>query len=271
MNEIELILTTLLNCQRHELYLDNKPLTDKQRGVFLNILNLRTRGVPLQYILGFAEFMGFKFKIREGVFITRPETEILVETVIGKFHDPRHSAGAPNSRLQNVRILDIGTGSGCIAVSLAKFLPGAEIIATDISEIALDTAQENARLNGVMDKVKFVHSDLFTNYELRATNYDVVVSNPPYIRSGDLDSLPNDVKYDPEIALDGRIDGLGFYRCIIEESPPYFKKNGLLIMELGLGQLNLVRKIAESSGSFKFIEAVKDYNGIDRVIVLGCN
>ena len=258
MTEKELILTNLLDCSRHELYFKNKPLSKEQKRQLSKILKLRCDGVPLQYILGCSEFMGIKFKVDKRVLIPRPETEILVETVIKRVKE---------SKSQRVKILDIGTGSGCIAVSLAKFLPEAEVIAIDVSLEAINIAQENAELNNVVGRIKFLQSDFFACCLLPVACCDIIVSNPPYIRSGDIKDLPKEVQYEPKIALDGGCDGLNYYRRIIKESPSFLGEGGLLIMELGMGQLEQVKNISEQSKRFIFIEAIKDYNEIDRVII----
>lgn len=261
MNEGELIVTNLLDCPRHELYLKSRPLDAEQKKRLSKILKRRLEGMPLQYILGCSEFMGIKFKVDKCVLIPRPETEILVETTIKKGLRVKGQG-------LSVKILDIGTGSGCIAVSLAKFLPNAQITAVDISCGALSIALENAKLNNAAGRIKFIQSNLFSIFDIRYSIFDIIVSNPPYIRSGDIKDLPKEVQYEPKIALDGGCDGLNYYRRIIKESPSFLGEGGLLIMELGMGQLEQVKNISEQSKRFIFIEAIKDYNEIDRVIVL---
>jgi release factor glutamine methyltransferase len=152
-------------------------------------------------------------------------------------------------------------------VSLAKFLPNARITATDISESALSIARQNAILNNVSDKINFFASDLFTEYGIRTTEYDLIVSNPPYICSRDIDALEPEVRREPRIALDGGRDGLDFYRRIINSAPRYLSKGGLLIMEMGFGQCKEIKNIFQKSGQFNIIEVIRDYNNIDRVIV----
>ena len=267
VNEKELILTDLLGCRRHELYLKKISLSKKQSKVLERIRFLRARGKPLQYILGKAYFMGLRFNLVEGTFIPRPETEILVETAIEAIKNKAKSKGS-------IKILDIGTGSGCIAVSLAKLLPLAEITAVDISKVSIDTARENAKLNNVANRIRFIKSDLFpdiapediSSSEARQ-KYDIIVSNPPYIPRGDLDSLQSEVKYEPKIALDGGEDGLEFYRRIIDKSRLFLKRGALLIMETGLGQSSSVKDIVSRDKNFKFVKVVYDYNKIDRVIL----
>ncbi|MDP1852805.1 MAG: peptide chain release factor N(5)-glutamine methyltransferase [Candidatus Omnitrophota bacterium] len=261
MNEAELILTSLLDCPRHELYLKGGLLNAKHYARLKDVLKLRSAGLPLQYILGSSEFMGLKIMVREGVFIPRPETEILVETAIKI---------ATGCKLQaaSLNILDIGTGSGCIAVSLAKFLPEAEVIAIDISLEAINIAQENAELNNVAGRIKFLQSDFFACCLLPVACCDIIVSNPPYISSDEIKKLPKEVQYEPMIALDGGCDGLDFYRKVIKDSPRHLRENGYLIMEMGDNQKEAIGNIAKQSGNFMVSETIKDYNLIERIIVL---
>jgi release factor glutamine methyltransferase len=204
--------------------------------------------------------MGLKFKVAPCVFIPRPETEVLVETAIKQL-------SALSYKLSALNILDLGTGSGNIAVSLAKFLPQAEIYATDICNDALKIAKINAQLNNVENRIKFIQSDLFTAYSLQPIAYSLIISNPPYITATEIDELQPEIQYEPRLALDGGKDGLEFYRKIISLSPYYLKKDGLLIMEMGFNQAGAIRNIFKISGKFEIIGVVKDYNNIDRVMV----
>ncbi|MDP3732362.1 MAG: peptide chain release factor N(5)-glutamine methyltransferase [Candidatus Omnitrophota bacterium] len=257
MTETELLFTDILNCNRLSLYLNKDIFLDKAKSSLVSsVLKKRIRGEPLQYILGKTEFMGLEFKITPDVFIPRPETEILVEKTIDIFHSSKFIVHS---------LLDIGTGSGCIAISLAKFLPKAKITAIDISENAIKIAKQNALLNNV--KVNFLTSDLFSNYELRTTNYELIISNPPYIPTQEIETLQPEVKYEPYMALDGGKDGLNFYRRIIDKASRYLKKGGFLIMEMGFNQKDAIKNIFQKSGYFQIIESIKDYNNMDRVII----
>jgi len=259
VTEAELLFTNILNCSRHSLYLDKDIFLDKAKSSFVSsALRRMIQGEPIQYILGRTEFMGLEFKVTPDVFIPRPETEILVEKAV---EIARNSDPGVRS------ILDIGTGSGCIAVSLAKFLPNIILTATDISHKAIETAQSNALLNNVADKIKLIYSDLFTSYELLIRNYDIIVSNPPYIPAAEIEELQPEVKYEPRAALDGGKDGLDFYRRIIDKAPSYLKENGFLIMEIGFNQREAIKNIFQKSGYFQIIELIKDYNNIDRVVI----
>jgi release factor glutamine methyltransferase len=261
MNEAELLFTEVLKCDRTSLYLNKELRLDKQRYSWISsVLKRRTHGEPLQYILGKTEFMGLEFKVNRDVFIPRQETEILVETVLKMVSSIKY-------QVSSINILDLGTGSGCIAVSLAKFIPYAKITTLDISLEAIKIARENAVLNNVGDKIEFVHSDLFAQYAIRNTQYDIIVSNPPYIPTIEIERLQPEVRYEPRMALDGGRDGLAFYRKIIRNSAHYLKEKGLLMMEMGFNQREALEDIFQDSWNFKVIEVVKDYNNIDRVIV----
>ena len=261
MNETELLFTNILNCNYLSLYLNKDIFLDKAKSSLVSsVLRRRIRGEPLQYILGKTEFMGLEFKVTADVFIPRPETEILVEAVIKQL-------SVVSCQLSVVNILDIGTGSGCIAVSLAKLLPNVKITAIDISQKAIEIAQYNALLNNVSDKIRFIHSNLFTSCNLQVTGYDIIVSNPPYIPAVEIEALQPEVKYEPHMALDGGKDGLDFYRRIIDKMPCYLRKDGFLIMEMGFNQKNAIKSIFQKSGYFEIVELIKDYNNIDRVII----
>ncbi len=258
MNEVELAFCETLNCDRESLYLNKESFLDKDKSAELaSVLERRAMGEPIQYILGKAEFMGLEFKVTPDVLIPRPETEVLVETAL------KMVSRWPVSRL---KILDIGTGSGSIAVSLAKSLPLAEITAADISKKALAVARENALLNKV-GNIGFIQSDLFFSYELSTISYELIVFNPPYIPSAEISRLQPELRYEPRAALDGGKDGLDFYRRIIKDAADYLIRDGFLIMEIGYDQPEAVKNILLDSKKFEIIEFVKDYNNIKRVAV----
>ena len=255
MNEAELLFSSVLNCNRMSLYLDRQRLlTNDESEAIALALKRRIAGEPLEYILASTEFMGLEFKLSPDVLIPRPETEILVETVI------RQARAADNAK-----ILDLGTGSGCIAVSLAKFISDSKITATDISVKALEIAAANAGFHNV--KINFLCSDLFTSLSLSQYKYDIIVSNPPYIVTEEIWQLQPELQYEPLVALDAGPDGLEFYRRIIDKPPDHLEKGGFLVMEMGFGQRKAVENIFKKSKKFEIIEIVADYNGIDRVIV----
>lgn len=213
---------------------------------------------PIQYIIGHAEFRGLDIAVNENVLIPRPETELLV----GKAIEVARVKG------QRVRILDLCTGSGCIAVSLAHSLTksaiACRIVVSDISEGALSIARSNASRHGVSDKIEFIKSDLFNQI---TGKFDIIVSNPPYIARFEFETLQKEVLREPRIALDGGEDGLDFYRKIIEEAPSYLRPGGHILFEIGFGQVSEIKEIIDSVGNLKIIEVAKDFNGIDRVII----
>ena len=260
MNEAEFLFSEILNCNRLSLFLNKESPLGKDKSILIaSVLKRRVKGEPIQYILGKTEFMGLEFKINPDVFIPGPETEILVEKTLKIVHE------FLSSRVGELKILDIGTGSGCIAVSLAKFLAGVKIDAVDVSMGALKIAEENARLNNV--NINFIQANLLTPYHLPLITYDLIVSNPPYIPTREIKELQQEIRYEPAIALDGGSDGLDFYRRIVACTPAYLNNCGFLIMEMGFGQSESIENIFQKSGNFEIIDVVKDYNSIERVIV----
>ena len=215
---------------------------------------------PLQYIIGKEKFFGLDFMVNEHVLIPRPETEVLVETTLELIN------AIPNTLYS---ILDLGTGSGNIAISLTKNAHDCKIVASDISEKALEVARLNARLNGGSDNISFIKSDLFDDIN---GEFDCIVSNPPYIAQYELETLQKEVLKEPLLSLDGGADGLDFYRRIFLEAPRYLKPGGYCVVEIGFGQLQGIRNIIEQTGRsnlafFKILTVKRDQYGIDRVIV----
>ena len=231
---------------------DNKEIDKQQQWqYFVNIEKL-TKGIPLQHITHRQEFMKMDFFVDENVLIPRPDTEILVEEVIKiaqKYNSPR--------------ILDLCTGSGAIAISLKKFVPNADITAVDISEKALEIAQKNAEK--LEAKINFVKSNLFDKLDNK--QFDIIVSNPPYIRKDEIKKLSEEVQKEPKIALDGGEDGLDFYRIIAEQAINYLKTGSFLCFEIGYNQKNDVIKIIEDEQNYKNTYCKKDLYGNDRIII----
>jgi len=216
-----------------------------------------TPHTPIQYIMGKSEFCGLDFIVNEDVLIPRPETELVVETAIDLVHGLR-------STVYGLTILDLCTGSGCIAISLTKAITDCKIVASDISEGALKIAEENAKVNGVFGKIELIKSDLFK--EIKG-EFDIITANPPYIAKDEFCELQEEVLREPNIALDGGPDGLDFYRRIIPGASGYLKSGGYLVMEIGFGQNAAVCKIIEMDSPLKLVGVKKDRNGIDRVII----
>lgn len=215
----------------------------------LEMAHRRISGEPLQYIIGKAGFMGMDFEVNKNTLIPRQDTETLIETLIDMIGD------------RKVSILDIGTGSGCIGISLGKFLKDARITVLDISQEALNTALRNADKNGV--KIKAVCMDILS--EIPEGKYDIIVSNPPYIETSIIKSLQTEVRdYEPLSALDGGSDGLLFYRRITDIAPRLLNEKGILAYEVGYDQGKKVHMLMEKD--FYDIRIIKDYCGNDRVI-----
>lgn len=212
---------------------------------------------PVQYIIGHTEFCGLAIKVNEDVLIPRPETEMLVETAIDLLIEHK------STRAQDTKMLDLCTGSGCIAIALTKKLPDCKIVASDISEKALALAGENARIHQT-EQIEFIRSDLFNDLKGK---FDIVVSNPPYISGPEFSELQEEVLKEPRVALYGGEDGLLFYRRIFNDAGRFLNDGGYVVVEIGYGQSGAVRDICESVLGFKTVDIKKDSSGIDRVIV----
>ena len=274
--ESEILLSALFGCSRLEIYLDNRPLEAEKLSWIKKRLKERKKGKPLQYLLGTAYFMGLELEVNPNVLIPRPETETLVEVAIEKLKKKEQSLPP--------LIIDLGTGSGNIAIAVAKLYPHCRIIGLDISPAALRVARRNALKHKVDKRIDFVLSNGFSSLKVRPhtknsgmeIKADMVISNPPYIKSADLAqpqsfgawsrSLPREIGFEPKVALDGGEDGLKYYRRIIRQSPAYLKEGGYLIMETGDNQANDVSKMLSASGRFETIGRVRDNNNIERVI-----
>ncbi len=257
--DVELFLQKALgDVDRIYIHLNlNKELTDEQYEEFLGYINDRINGRPVAYIVGNREFMGLDFFVKEGVLIPRPDTETLVEEIIELC----------KNKSEEINIVDIGTGSGAITVSLAKYIENSRVISLDISDIPLEVGKINAVNNGVDDRIEFIKSDVFSGIKDRGEKFDIIVSNPPYIPRKDIETLHTQVKdYEPYNALEGGEDGLDFYRQITEESVEYLNQDGILAYEVGHDQAEDVSKIMKHHGYDK-IYTKKDIQGIDRVVI----
>ncbi len=226
------------------------------------LLARRARREPLQYLLGTQEFCGLEFEVEPGVLIPRPETERLVEAAI-------RCAGLQPEAGRRPIIVDLGTGSGCIAVALAQRLPLAVLHATDCSAEALRVARRNAQRHGVAGQVTFVEGDWLAPLAPRglAGRVDVIVSNPPYIAERDWETLQPEVRlFEPRIALAGGEDGLTAYRRLVRDAAEYLSAGGWLILEIGQGQAAPVRALIEATGRYQGVEVRTDQGGIERVL-----
>lgn len=219
---------------------------------FMELVSRREKHEPMQYILGKAEFYGLDFKVNKNVLIPRPDTEVLVEKVISFVKNNSYT------------ILDIGTGSGCIPISILVNCPNAKAYAADISADAIEVAKENAKLNNVDNKITFLNIDILNGFP--DFSIDCIVSNPPYIEEEVIPTLMEDVKgYEPGIALNGGPDGLIFYRRIAQEGYKILRKGGLIAFEVGYTQAKAVEEILIKNG-FAQTEIIKDLAGIERIV-----
>ena len=254
-----LLLQYVLKKPRQYLIVyDNQKLTDKEKEEYLKYIELLTQGEPIEHITHQKEFMKLNFYVDENVLIPRPDTEVLVEEVM-----------KIAKKIKAKKILDLCTGSGAIAVSLAKYLENTQLTALDISGKALDIAIANAKNNHVQDKITFVESNLFEN--LGQEKYDIIVSNPPYIRRKEIEALDKEVRKEPRLALDGGEDGLEFYRRIIDEGYAYLKYGGYICLEIGYDQKEEVMQLIEAEKQYSGTYCKKDLYDNDRVIITKLN
>ena len=244
------ILEKATNLTPTQLRLTNEdtPLSQEAAGLFMRMIEQRKKQIPLQYVLGSWNFMGCSIKCRPGVLIPRRDTEVLAEEVINFMKRGKET------------VLDLCTGSGCIAIAIAPFC--AHVTASDISAEALSLAQENAEFNGVSDRMSFVQSDLFENIE---GHYNCITANPPYIPSVEIESLPEDVRKEPRLALDGGPDGLDFCRAIISKCGDYLLPGGGIFLEIGHNQGKAVSNMLHEHG-FRAVVVIKDFEDRDRVV-----
>jgi len=261
----EMLLAYQLRTTRIKLYLDfDKPLNEKDIDEYRSLIQRRLRREPVQYITGVQEFWSLEFNVGPQVLIPRPETEILVEQSISLLKDKKDK-----DQTGAVSVLDIGTGSGAVAVSIASELPDADIWATDVSAEALETAMVNARRHGLDARIHFLKSDLFSAIKDTTQLFDIIVSNPPYIPTEDYDSLPPEVgQYEPRTALDGREGGLFFIRRLILEAKEFLKPGGWLLIEMAPFQTAKAMDLAAQTGFYEEQKVVKDYSRMDRVVML---
>ncbi len=262
--ETELLLSYFLKMNRSEIYLNSdRALKNKEKKQLENMIQERIRKIPLQYITKHQEFMGMDFLVEKGVLIPRPETEILVERVIEKLKKRKSSS--------HLKIVDLGTGTGIIAISIAKFIKDITIYATDISKESLQVALKNAQKHNCEDKIIFLQGDLFEPFQgkIEKNSLDVIISNPPYVNSDDFKLLPPEIKdNEPKIALYGGVDGIDYYRKIVKEGPKFLKRDGFIALEVGLNQAKIIKELILKENNYrKNVEIFKDYSGIERVVI----
>jgi release factor glutamine methyltransferase len=300
--QTELLLAHLLKLPRMKLYLNfERVLTPAETDALRELVKRRGQREPLQHITGSTSFCGFEITVNRHALVPRPETELLTESgwqflqQLSEGRVPRDPNSTENengaSQSSALRVLDFGTGTGCIAIALAAKCPASKIMATDISPDALALAKENAAHNNVAERIDFLQGDGFAaflsegrvprapdseietkirdscNSSLRMMEFDLIISNPPYIPSAEIATLQPEVRdFDPRGALDGGADGLDFYRKLAAEAKPFLKSNGKIMLEFGDGQADAVRNIFESEKWI--VEAVKeDYSHRARIII----
>lgn len=263
--EAELLITSSLGIDNITLYKDNLEISSSKLSAIDVMVNRRCNREPMQYILGTVDFLGLRLMVGPGVLIPRPETELMAEYAKKRVKG-QGSRGAGGS----LRILDLCTGSGCLALALAKEFPDAAVSGVDISETAINCARKNAELNNIHNAT-FIAGDLLKpfselmTHDSKLINFDLIISNPPYIKSADIDTLQPEIReWEPLQALDGGPDGLDFYRKIIPAARQFLKKDGSLMLELGIDCADGVKALLGESGYLQ-IEIIKDYAGMERI------
>lgn len=251
----KMLLCDILKVKKEYLIINDLEEVDSFREQeFFRKIDLLCIEEPIQYIIGKQEFMGLEFNVNKSVLIPQPDTEILVEKVIEIIKREN----------KEISVLDLCTGSGAIGISIKKLTDNTTVTASDISLRALRVARENAEKLEV--DVNFIESDLFENIN---SKFDIIVSNPPYIKSEIIEKLPEEVKKEPIIALDGGVDGLEFYKNIINNCENYLNEKGFLCLEIGYDQKEDLEKLIEATGKFENVEILRDFGGNYRVII--CN
>lgn len=285
--KLKILIEYVFKISKEKLILKYKDeINDKKVEEFRKLLKKLENGIPIQYIINNQEFMGLNFYVDENVLIPQPDTEILVEEVIKYCNELRNNESEDketnkdykeniekepiinkedkNINKKTVKILDLCTGSGIIGISIYKYLENVEIYASDISQKALNIAEKNTNLNNA--KINFINSDMFENIHIK--DFDIIVSNPPYIESKVIESLSKEVQNEPKLALDGGEDGLKFYRCILENAKDYLRKNGAIFLEIGYDQKEKIEEILKSYKIYKETKCIKDFGGNNRVIII---
>ncbi|MDR0890638.1 MAG: peptide chain release factor N(5)-glutamine methyltransferase [Endomicrobium sp.] len=253
-SDARILLENVLNISSSQLILssiENKQLNHKQIKKYEKYILRRLKNEPVAYIIGYVKFMGLEFKVNNHVLIPRYETEILVEEAL-KLDNNKSS------------ILDLCTGSGCIAISLAKLSNVKTIIASDISYKAIAIAKQNASLNSVLNRITFIVSDLFTTIEEH--EFDMIVSNPPYITQSEYNIVKYNLKYEPKNALVASDNGLLFYKYIAKYSKYYLNSNSFILVELNSNNVKYIKEIFLAQNAYKNIEIINDYAKLPRIL-----
>jgi len=254
--DAEILLAFARGCPRIQLYVQYNELpTEPQRAVMRDLVRRRALAEPVAYLVGHREFFGLDFQVTRDVLIPRPETETLVLETLSR----ARPLAAP-------QLLELGTGSGCIAVSLAKQLPAARLTAVDISPAALAVARQNAERHQVADRIEFLEGDLFAPLP-PGSQFDCVVSNPPYIADSEMATLPPDVRlHEPTGALQAGPRGLDVIERIVAQAPAFLRPHGWLLLEMDPAQTEAIQALVDATGAFEEFRAVRDPSGDNRVI-----
>jgi release factor glutamine methyltransferase len=257
--DAEVLLAETLGVDRVGLYAHfDQPLHPEELARFKKLIQRRLQREPVAYIIGRREFWSLTFKVTPDVLIPRPETEILVAEALKVMSSPARTA-------RHFRILEMGTGSGAISVALAREFPSASVVATDLSAKALAVAQENASRLGVGERIQFLRGDLFVPLENESA-FELIITNPPYIPEEEIPSLPPEVRgFEPRLALDGGKDGLSFFRRVLPRVGEFLNPGGWFLAEVGAGQEDKIRQIAEGNSELVSCGFVPDLAGIERV------
>ncbi|MCA9072723.1 MAG: peptide chain release factor N(5)-glutamine methyltransferase [Planctomycetaceae bacterium] len=253
--DAEILLAHSRKCTRIELYTKfNEVLTDEQRGTMRELVQRRAKAEPVAYLVGHREFYGLPFRVTADVLIPRPDTETLVMELLSLAKS-----------MESPRILDVGTGSGCIAVAIAANLKAARVTAVDLSDAALTIAKANAEANKVVDQITFLEGDGYSPLAADA-RFDFIVSNPPYVAEGELDQLQPDVRlHEPKMALVSGSDGLDLARRLIDEAPKHLVPGGGLLLEISPEQAKTVQNLMQAGDRYKNVRILKDLSGLPRV------
>ncbi|MGD8190367.1 peptide chain release factor N(5)-glutamine methyltransferase [Brevibacillus ginsengisoli] len=261
--EAELLLRHLLNMDRTAFLVSMPdPIEAEVVEKLADLCQRRANSEPIQYMLGVQEFYGREFMVAPGVLIPRPETEILIEQLL------RHAKRLWPDETQVLEVVDIGTGSGAIPITLSSERPGWRVSTVDISLEAIEIARQNAKSLGVENQVRFLHGDLVEPLLHEKAQLDILVSNPPYIPTADVEELDEEVRqFEPRLALDGGEDGLDFYRRICTALPQMMKPTSLVGFEVGIHQAQDVASLLQTIGQMEHVEIIPDLAGIDRVVI----
>jgi release factor glutamine methyltransferase len=257
----ELLLSHVLGCKRIELYTNfDRPVEQARLDELRGLVKRCGEHEPVAYLVGRCEFYSLEIRVNRSCLIPRPETELLVERAIDRLR----------LRPKPAAVLDLCTGSGCIAIAIAKNVPECSVTATDVSDEALSAADENVRTHGLTERVQLLCGDLFDPLidGLDRTSFDMIVSNPPYVSSAEMEVLDRNVKdYEPVRALHGGADGLDVYRRIVEKIETFLKADGVLLLEIGYAQGPAARALLEGTGIFEKIAVEKDRSNNDRIVI----